>query len=552
MDATRQNHGLTDNRERLEHLGRRLAAVILAMNLLPLVLVFFFCRSAVIDTVEGEQAAALSARSWALAVAAEKSMAGRLSSLRLSAMQHPQTQAELQAIYQSLGSRHEGFLGLALLTIDGDVLASAGAFPPEHEEGLPGWLREVRLRGESVGLLNPGHGEGVLVAAVTQDANPAARRILAAAVEPERLSGATGGVFEVEQFLVAGEQALPGTGAGQWATRRFEFPGASMSGVLETTGAQDQVWQLGYARLARFPLVAVAASPAEALARERRSRLFPIHAAAGASALIVTAAGLWLAYGMANRMRESEKKRELAFREMEHTQKLSSIGRLAAGVAHEINNPLAIINEKAGLMKDLIKAAGDFPKAERFNQLAESILQSVARCRAITHRLLGFARRMEVQAVQLDLGEVIREVLGFLEREAMYRQVKLELNLAEGLPLIETDRGQMQQVFLNLLNNALAAVEDGGSIKVTTWQPDNGHVAAEVRDNGHGMSRDTLKHIFEPFFSTKGDKGSGLGLSITYGIVAKLGGDIRVESEPGKGTSFTVILPRTVQPSEGR
>ncbi len=257
---------------------------------------------------------------------------------------------------------------------------------------------------------------------------------------------------------------------------------------------------------------------------------------------LVVAGSIMLGSLALRRLAHAEKKRELAFREMEHMQKLSSIGRLAAGVAHEINNPLAIIGEKAGLLKDLASVAKDTPKAERFITLSDSILQAVGRCRAVTHRLLGFARRMEVRTMELDLNEVLRETLGFLEREAMHRGVTLDLSLEADLPPIESDRGQLQQVFLNILNNAMAAVRDGGAIAVATSREEQGVVVA-IEDDGVGMSRETLNHIFEPFFSTKGDKGTGLGLSITYGIVNKLGGSIEVASELGEGSRFTIHLP---------
>ncbi len=251
------------------------------------------------------------------------------------------------------------------------------------------------------------------------------------------------------------------------------------------------------------------------------------------------------------RMRESDEKRAVAFREMEHSNKLSSIGRLAAGVAHEINNPMAIINEKAGLMKDLIEYGQDFSEKEKFLFLINAVLQAVARCRSITHRLLGFARRMEVQMEVLDLNEVVKETIAFLGKEFSYRNIDLRTSLAPDLPRIGSDRGRLQQVFLNLLNNAIAAVEDGGTIVITSWEKDLDMVAVSVEDNGCGMSEETLNHIFEPFFTTKKERGTGLGLPITYGIVKKLGGDIEVRSKEGKGAAMTVYLPKKPREESG-
>jgi two-component system NtrC family sensor kinase len=247
---------------------------------------------------------------------------------------------------------------------------------------------------------------------------------------------------------------------------------------------------------------------------------------------------------MVKRIEESDRKRDEAFHGMEYTNKLASIGRLAAGVAHEINNPLAIINEKGGLMKDLIGLSPSFPEREKFLGLADSILQSVERCRTITHRLLGFARRMDVQIETLDVNELVQEVLSFLEKEALHRNIEVGLALDEHLPRIASDRGQLQQVFLNIVNNAFQAMDNGGLLRITSWDHDAEMVGVTIEDNGVGMSEETLRHIFEPFFTTKKGQGTGLGLSITYGIVKKLGGDIQVQSREGSGTTFTVYLPK--------
>jgi two-component system NtrC family sensor kinase len=242
---------------------------------------------------------------------------------------------------------------------------------------------------------------------------------------------------------------------------------------------------------------------------------------------------------------ESDRKRLEGYREIQHTNKLASIGRLAAGVAHEINNPMAIINEKTGLMEDFLATMPSFEKKDRFLQLTSSIKQSVDRCRNITHRLLGFARRMDVEIEAIGLNEVIKEVYGFLEKEAFHRNIAVQLKLTDGLQDVLADHGQLQQVFLNVLNNAFSAVEKGGGIEITTWDHDNDFVAASVRDNGVGMSQETRQHIFDPFFSThRQGYGTGLGLSITYGIMEKLGGRIEVESEEGQGATFILYLPK--------
>ena len=254
---------------------------------------------------------------------------------------------------------------------------------------------------------------------------------------------------------------------------------------------------------------------------------------------------MWMTRRFVKQLRKAEEEHDAILHEAEYSNKLASIGRLAAGVAHEINNPMAIINEKAGLIKDLTEMSDDFPNKERFLDLVRAIHNSVIRSRNITHRLLGFARQMHMTSEVININELIGEVLGFLEKEAFHRDIRVELDLGEDLPTVMSDRGQLQQVFLNLINNAMDAVDKGGEICISTWVNDEEMVAVRISDNGFGMAPDTLKRIFEPFFTTKRmGKGTGLGLSITYGIIDKLGGKISVESEVNKGTTFVIKIPR--------
>lgn len=255
---------------------------------------------------------------------------------------------------------------------------------------------------------------------------------------------------------------------------------------------------------------------------------------------------------LAERIRESDEKREGILAEVQHSSRLASIGRLAAGVAHEINNPLAIIDQKAGLMDDVLDGVESFEQKDKFKGAILGIQGAVGRCKVITHRLLGFARRMDVQHEDIDVNGLLREILGFLDKEALYRHIDIEFVPDDNLPKILSDQGQLQQIFLNIFNNAIDAVEKDGGITVKTRTRPNGSVQVDIHDTGPGMPPEVMKHIFEPFFTTKGPgKGTGLGLSITYGLVRKLGGEIQVATEQGKGTTFTVVLPVNPSMREG-
>ncbi len=230
-------------------------------------------------------------------------------------------------------------------------------------------------------------------------------------------------------------------------------------------------------------------------------------------------------------------------KEAEHTDKLASIGRLAAGVGHEINNPLAIINEKTGLIEDLLLISPEFEHKNVINDNLRGINKSVDRCKAITHRLLGFARRTVINAEPMQLNEVITEVLQFLDNAIVYNRIKVELQMQEDLPLVTTDHVQLQQIFLNIINNAIDAIRKDGVISITTHMV-AGDIRVVIQDDGPGIDSESLPHIFEPFFTTKeAGKGTGLGLSITYGLIKKLGGDITVRSQLGIGTAFTITIP---------
>ena len=323
--------------------------------------------------------------------------------------------------------------------------------------------------------------------------------------------------------------------------------------VKDFKSSMDNCGMCGYAQIKNVPWIFVAAiksTPYAKIPNIFRNELFYITVL---SILFSVAVTFILTQTVVNRIKKSDQEREVAISEIEHSSKMASIGRLAAGVAHEINNPLAIINEKAGLMKDILEGSENLQKnKDKFLGLLNGIFDSVARCRTVTHRLLGFSRRMDLSHDLTDINDAIREVIGFLEKEMLYRNIKLALNFKENLPRVTTDKGQIQQVFLNVINNAVDAVEEGGQIEVSSDIKDINTIRVLIKDNGVGIPKDKLKHIFEPFYTTKEkDKGTGLGLSISYGIMQKLGGMILVESEVYKGTTFIIEMPVTAKAVKG-
>ncbi len=251
-----------------------------------------------------------------------------------------------------------------------------------------------------------------------------------------------------------------------------------------------------------------------------------------------------LAGALTTLIRKAEETQLTMLSEAEHTNKLASIGRLAAGVGHEINNPLAIIDQKTGLIEDLLLMSdAEFEHKETIQGCLKVINQSIERCKAITHRLLGFARRTDVRQEVLQVNDVIREVLTFLDNSMTFRKIGIKLQLEENLSPVTSDQLQLQQIFLNIINNAIDAIDKDGEITIMSHML-AGDVRVVIQDNGPGIAPDILPHIFEPFYTTKETgKGTGLGLSITYGLVKKLGGEITVHSRVGQGTAFTITIP---------
>ncbi|MEW6440576.1 MAG: ATP-binding protein [bacterium] len=219
------------------------------------------------------------------------------------------------------------------------------------------------------------------------------------------------------------------------------------------------------------------------------------------------------------------------------TEKLSALGRMAAGIAHEINNPLGgILIYSTNLLK---KVPGEGPLKEGL----EIIVHETIRCRSIIQELLEFSRERPPERAQAGINEVIEKTLCMLENGFRLHHIRLRKDLAPDLPQLSLDVNQMQQVFVNLLMNASEAVRRDGEIAVrSSADPGRGRVLVEIRDTGCGIPPQNMERIFEPFFSTK-EKGTGLGLAVSYGIVKNHQGTIRVESEPGKGACFRIEIP---------
>jgi two-component system NtrC family sensor kinase len=249
---------------------------------------------------------------------------------------------------------------------------------------------------------------------------------------------------------------------------------------------------------------------------------------------------------MVSRIARVDREKRVMNEQIVETGKLASVGELAAGIAHEINNPVAIMVEEAGWIEDLLEEE-EFKESENlteFIRALEQIRTQGRRCKEITHKLLSFARKTDSQVREVQIDDLVEELVALSAQRAKYSNVTINTALQEDLPSVHVSETELQQVFLNLINNALDAMEKkGGSIDIKS-RLEGEHIAIEVADTGPGIPEANLARIFDPFFTTKQvGKGTGLGLSICYGIIKKMGGEIVVHSIVDMGTTFRVLIP---------
>jgi PAS domain S-box-containing protein len=223
--------------------------------------------------------------------------------------------------------------------------------------------------------------------------------------------------------------------------------------------------------------------------------------------------------------------------QLAQAEKLSSVGLLAAGVAHEVNTPLAVISTQAQML------AKQLPPEEPSFKVVEKIIRQTFRASEIVNSLLNFSRTKGAALAPVEMNKVISETLQLLDHQLKTAGVAVETHLEPGLPFVQGNTDKLQQVFLNLFLNAKDAMPEGGQLRVTSWT-ENGRVRIEIRDTGTGIAPENLNRIYDPFFTTKGPgRGTGLGLAVTYGIIHEHSGKITAESRPGLGTRFELEFP---------
>jgi len=241
---------------------------------------------------------------------------------------------------------------------------------------------------------------------------------------------------------------------------------------------------------------------------------------------------------MSRSLKDRDEKLHKAHQQLARSEKLTALGEMAAGVAHEINNPLGGVLLYSNLVLE------DIPENSPARENMQKIIYQTNRCKGIVQNLLDFARAPTGEMLPLNINTVIKTSLNLVKDQSMFHGIEIDSKLAENLPEVIGDRARLEDVFLNLFINAADAMKGKGKLSISTALSSNNSVKILVSDTGKGIDEEHLPHIFEPFFTTKEPgKGTGLGLAITYGIIRKHNGFIDVESKPEKGTTFVIFLP---------
>ncbi|MBN1652803.1 MAG: GHKL domain-containing protein [Deltaproteobacteria bacterium] len=479
---------------------------------------------------------------------------------------------QLGRVLEDMQKESATFVDLGLFSPDGKLIAYAGPFTrllgKDYSE--ESWFRQLMKQKKEYYIsdvyLGFRHQPHFIVAA--RKLIDGEMWSLRASVDPKRFSE-----FVTSAILLKKGEALIANRKGELQTTTGDPEQREVLTWVPAKGVDTKVQEVkekntitylkAYAWLTETDWTVVVRIPTEiAYAPIKRARMISIGVLTFAFALLFvfvqrrTRKIVW-------RLESADRAKEEMRSQLFNAAKLASVGEMATGIAHEINNPLAIIYEEAGLIKDSLDPEfGQEMSKKELEESLKNIVDATMRGRSITSKLLAFARKHDVEVEPTEVDPIINRVISIKQREFEVSGIAVEKRLAANLPKVLVNSNQMEQVLLNLLNNssdAMETVTGTRRISVTTGQQAE-DIFIAVQDTGCGVSAEQMEKIFFPFFTTKKvGKGTGLGLAISYGIVKAAGGRIEVSSEIGKGSTFVIFLPiakekriSSREPSTGR
>lgn len=468
----------------------------------------------------------------------------------------------LRDVLDTLHDKRGEVVDIALVDQDGEVLAYAGPRVYKGGHVLPGrWLEEALERGSSVSGVMAGQmglPHFVLAWRLTLDGRTAVLRVSVDSGALNRVLTGTR-VSGVDVLLVGRDGEIMAGSGGQILTRDRDLPGPVFP---ERVGSAflDQESGVSYASgvMRNGGWVVVTRESAPTLFGATRSAVLFVGLSVLFGGIVVFLSSLYLTAYVEKMLLMRDEEREKLREQLYRAGRLAELGEMAAGFAHEINNPLQIMKSEQAYMDMLLqefrsRAGDDGDALKDLDEIMASvgqIKQQVDRCARITHSILSFGRAGNVEEQNVDLARFVPEVLTMVQKKLQLNNIALKLNLSQSRLIVHVDPGRLQQVLLNLLNNAIYAIGEAGGARpgeiVLTCAPEGeDRVRIAIADNGVGIGHEQQSLIFTPFFTTKpAGSGTGLGLSVCHGIVTSMKGVLDFESVKGQGSTFFVLLPR--------
>jgi two-component system NtrC family sensor kinase len=464
------------------------------------------------------------------------------------------SEGQMQTMLQNLRRVSDAFIDVGFLDAEGLQIGYAGPFPylQNKDYSAQDWFKRLMQpeRNHYISDIYLGFRNKLHFTIAAKQVIGDHPYVLRSTIDPDKfylflrtINHAKG----VESFIVNAAGTFQLADPSQWqalSPSPFTPHSAPESGIREIDDPSGSIL-VAYAWLKETQWALVVSEPLR-LAYSELYQARRIMLIGTVVVCIIFIIAIWFATrSLIGKARENAEKHEAVYLQLLHASKMASLGELATGVAHEINNPLATIMAVSGVIKDRLNPEFDLDASdETICEELKSIDTAVLRAKGITQQLLNFGHKSEPQLERSNVNKILEQVLsGFKSREFKLASISLVRDLSPDLPEIMIDPDQIRQVFFNLVNNAGDAVKGPGRISVKTFEQ-NGFVRISITDTGDGMDAEQMKNIFDPFFTTKEvGKGTGLGLSVSLGIVESMGGTIDVQSMPGAGSVFTVSLP---------
>lgn len=471
----------------------------------------------------------------------------------------------LGAVFKNLKARSAAFVDLGVFDQEGNHVAYEGPYELKWKNyGGEVWFQRANSEGVYISDIFLGYRKVPhFIIAVSEDHHDG-RWAVRATIDTQYFSrlvegvriGRTGEAYLLDSEGVLQTQPRSGRDLMQKPADRIEYPeglndihtyvapdATGEQFLYATAWLKDKDW-----------LLVIRKEKADAF-RSLRAAAYGIFVISllGLGAIVTTS--FFVSGRIVRRMQETDSEKESLNQQLIRAQRLAELGEMAAGFAHEINNPLQIIRSEQALMEmnmSELSSSGTLPPSEALSEIEDSMAQiklQIERCAGITQAILKFGRQSEPQMRDVDLKTFIPQITGMVSKKASVNGIEIIQEVAENTPPVHGDPGQLQQVLVNLLNNAMDAVMDlhgpsGGIIAIGAGPADGHRTRIVVRDNGCGIDAENIKKIFSPFFTTKPvGRGTGLGLAVCYGIINNMGGTMEVESAPGGGSTFTIFLP---------